>query len=219
MTTRTMPSPQLGDGVYTIPEAQRVLRLVHGDAAPTSRQLRSWLASGLTFGTAQTEHGIDVISFQDLLSLETVYRLADYLTVYRIKQLEAEIRRDFPDLVRPYANRIFYTDGQSVWMKYQNYEVEIHGRRRGNLVLREAILSFAEEIRFDHRGVATRWVPNDHIELDPTIQFGAPVLRETRITVDTITANLTIGSPAQVADWYGLPVDQVEGIASYLALN
>lgn len=220
MTTGTMPQPELGQGVYTIPEAARVLGLVHGQDAPSLRRVRSWLADGLSFGTSETEFGFEVLSFLDLISLETVNRLTDYLSVRRIKQLEAEIRRDFPDLKQPYANQIFYTSGQSVWMKYQDFVVEVgKGRHRGHLVLKKILTTFAAEIRFNDEGVATRWVPNDHMEINPHVQFGAPVVRNTRIPVSTIVSNLKAGTPQQVADWYGLSAEQVEGLATYLSLK
>jgi uncharacterized protein (DUF433 family) len=211
-----MTPPQLGEGIYTLPEASRVLRLVHGRDAPSLRRVRSWVHDGLTFGSSVTSTDVEVISFVDLVSVETVHRLTDHLSVYRIKQLEAEIRRDFPDLERPFANRVFYTDGASVWMRYQSYEIEIHGRRRGHLMIEPALRAFAEEIHFDSDGAAERWTPNPHIEINPLVQFGAPVVRDTRIPVATIKATLRIAVPADVADWYGLPVDQVEGLARYL---
>lgn len=220
MKSTLMTPPHLGDGIYTLPEAFRVLCLVHGHDAPSLRQVRSWVHDGLTFGSATTASAdFEFMSFVDLVSVETVHRLRDHLSVYRIKQLEAEIRRDFPDLERPFANRVFYTDGASVWMRYQSYEIEIHGRRRGHLMIEPALRAFAEEIHFDSDGVAERWTPNPHIEINPLVQFGAPVVRDTRIPVATIEANLRVATPGEVADWYGLPVDQVEGLTRYLERN
>ena len=213
-----MPAPSLGDGVYTIPEAARVLRLVHQTATPSVRQVRSWLSDGLTFGTRATDVGVDVVSFLDLVSLETVSRLADYFSVQRIKRLEAEIRHDFPDLEKPFASQTFYIAGETVWLKWAGVEVEVGGRHRGQVPLSAILRSFATEIRFNHHGVAEAWTPNEFMELDPHIQFGQPVLRGTRIAVSTVAANLGVGTPKEVAHWYGIPVETVEGLARYLSL-
>ena len=73
-----------------------------------------------------------------------------------------------------------------------------------------------EDISFDGpRERASGWQLSPWVEIDPERQFGAPVVRGTRIPVSTIEAQLRAGSPVEVADWYGLRVEQVEGVRDY----
>ena len=92
--------------------------------------------------------------------------------------------------------------------------VEVVGRRPQHCVFREAIATFAHAIRYRH-DVSVAWDISQWVEIDPAIQFGAPVLRGTRVTVETVLRNLEVGSAEEVADWYGLSVNQVEGVVRY----
>jgi uncharacterized protein (DUF433 family) len=56
----------------------------------------------------------------------------------------------------------------------------------------------------------SRWV-----EIDPAIQFGAPIIKGTRIPVSSIIADLGAGSVEDVANWRGLQVEQVEDARDY----
>ena len=89
-------------------------------------------------------------------------------------------------------------------------------RKANQFAWRRAVETFANEIDFDGNSAAI-WRPNRWVEINPHIQFGEPVVAGTRIPVRTIAANLTVGSPREVADWYGLSEAQVIGARAYLA--
>ncbi|MEW6154231.1 MAG: DUF433 domain-containing protein [Actinomycetota bacterium] len=97
--------------------------------------------------------------------------------------------------------------------------IELVGRQRNHFVWRPAIETFAEQIRYGPDSHASGWDLSPWVEIDPSVQFGTPVVRGTRVPVRTIAANLRAGTPEDVADWYGLTVQQVQGVIEYLALH
>jgi uncharacterized protein (DUF433 family) len=141
-------------------------------------------------------------------------------SLYRIRKLQDAVRRHFPALSKPFAYQKFYTNGADVWAEEIGETgpivVELVGRRRHNYAWTDAIQTFATDIRFDGQdGRASTWRLSPWVEIDPAIQFGAPVVAGTRVPVRTIEANLEAGSVAEVADWYGLTVSQVEGVRNF----
>ncbi len=214
MTTKSqdLPITTFGTGIYSFPQAAAIIGR-HGDAE--SRKLRSWMDSGLTPATHDEAGEPEILSFHDLVSLEVVRRFrAEKVSLQKVRKVEAALRERHPELLRPFAHRLFFTDGASVWVDVNGVTEEVIGNRPNQVVFQEIISTFAREIRYEHdRAVA--WDISEWIEIDPTVQFGAPVVRGTRVTVDTIVENLEVGTPQEVADWYGLSIRQVDGVAQY----
>jgi uncharacterized protein (DUF433 family) len=217
----TLEGPKLGEGIYTFPEAARILR--HAGNHVTSGRLRYWMNTGLTPASYRTDDG-PILTFEDLISLEVVRRLRrEGATLQSIRLVESVLRREC-SFDRPFAYQVFFTDGASVWAELVGevgpVVIELSGKRRNQYAWKDAIATFAKDIRFDKpTGHATQWSLTPWVEIDPQVQFGAPVVAGTRIPVKTIVANLEAGSPAEVADWYGLTIAQVEGARDYVALN
>jgi uncharacterized protein (DUF433 family)/DNA-binding transcriptional MerR regulator len=210
-------APELGQGIYTFPEAARII--TRPGSAVSSRQLRYWIHRGLT-PSAHKAGGFTVLSFTDLVSLEAVRRFRKCgVSLQAVRKLERVLREHHPEIGRPFAHQIFFTDGVSIWAEIDpdSNVIEVLGRHPRQYAWRNAIQSFAEEIRFGEDRVAEAWEIGDWVEIAPDVQFGAPVVRGTRIPVRTIAANLKVASPYEVADWYELSVDQVEGVRKYLA--
>jgi uncharacterized protein (DUF433 family)/DNA-binding transcriptional MerR regulator len=218
-----LEEPRLGDGVYTFPEAAEILRGI--DRPVTVRQLRYWMGTGLTPATHETEEGVPVLSFDDLISLEIVRRFRhEGVSLQHVRVVEAELRRQLK-LARPFAYRVFFTDGANVWAEIIGesgpISIELVGKRRGHYVWTDAIRTFADDIRFSEgpQPHAASWTLSPWVEINPAIQFGAPVIAGSRVPLRTIAANLEVGTPAQVAEWYGLRVEQVKGAKDYLAVH
>ena len=222
MTTATQELPRIGGGIYTFPEATRIIRSV-GESTSV-RQLRSWMTSGLSDASFESENGRDLLAFEDLVSLEVVRRFRlQGVSIQAIRKFDRILRGLFPELHRPFAYKKFFTDGADLWItEIGDDEVgtQLTGKRRGHRVWNDAIETFASQISFDDATKkATKWALSKWIDVDPTIQFGAPVVRGTRIKVSTVMANLSAGTHAQVADWYGLTPEQVKGVADFASTS
>src|SRR5690606_37088140 len=198
----------------TFPEAARILRSV--TERVTSRSLRYWMQTGLTPPSYRDEDGQPILTFEDLVSLEVVRRLRhEGASLQSIRLVEAALREE-SSFHRPFSYRMFFTDGASVWAEVAGEDgpvvLELLGKRRNHYAWRDAIATFAQDIRFEGPDEhASQWHLTPWVEIDPRIQFGAPVDTGTRVPVSTIVANLKAGTPAQIAVWYGLTIAQVEG--------
>jgi uncharacterized protein (DUF433 family)/DNA-binding transcriptional MerR regulator len=218
-----------GTGIYSFPAAAKLLS--RHQPSLNSGSLRYWMQTGLTpasFGKAPS--GSDLLSFHDLVSLELVRRFrAAGVSLQRVRKLESELKRRYPDIVRPMAYDIFYTDGSAIWHQFNPDDdtvvEEIVGRRPRHYAWTPAIRSFAEVIRYEPEEAAAEerrvprraaaWNLSQWVEIDPSVQFGAPVVRGTRIPISAIIADLGVGSPEKVAEWRGLRVEQVEDVRDY----
>lgn len=216
--TTAETKPIFGSGIYSFPAASRLLRSRDPDI--TSRRLHYWIESGLAPPAYARSGSSDLLSFLDLVSLEVVRRLRRAgASLQGIRRAELEMRRHHPDQQRPFAYKQFFTDGSAIWVASNPKEddvLELHGVRRGHMAWKQAIATFADEIRYEH-DVAASWALSDWVELDPAIQFGAPVIRGTRITVATIEAELELATAEEVADWHGLDPEFVDAVRAYLA--
>lgn len=222
--TSKLEEPALGQGTYTFREAARILRGLTSDVS--TRQLRYWMNTGLTPAShVDPEDDEPILSFDDLISLEVVRRFrSEGASLQSVRAVEAALRKANPKFVRPFAYKVFFTDGADVWAEVVGEDgrivIELTRKRRHQYAWRDAIRTFAEEIRFDGLDAhATRWALSPWVEVNPAIQFGTPVVTGSRVPLRTIGANLEVGTPVQVADWYGLRVEQVEGVRDYLAVH
>ncbi len=227
MTTTIERPAVLGQGVYSFPQAREILS--HRARPITTRRLRHWMNSGLSPASHQSSTGDPILNFHDLVSLEMVGRFTESgMSVQRVREFERALRDEFPGVDRPFAYEIFYTDGADVWAQRFGEDgavvmVELLGKkanaREKHVVWSDAIRTFASEIRFGAKHEAIAWELSPWVEIDPGVQFGAPTVRGTRVTVRTVIANLEAGTPAEVAEWYGLSVEQVEGARDYVAVH
>ena len=201
---------RLSEGIYSVPQAAAIVGRRNG---ATPQQLRRWLA--VIIAPTGEPHSIETISFLDLVSLETVRRFRDQGTsLQRVRKVLAALRSAEPEIARPLAHRSFFTDGVNVWAEVVGRTEEIVGRNLKQLAFRDAVRTFAHEIRFAG-DVAAAWDMSPWVDIDPLVCFGAPTVRGTRIPVKTILANLADATDREVADWYELSVCQVRGVAEY----
>lgn len=215
VTTRDL---ELGAGVYSFTEAAKIVGRGGGGASP--RQLHHWITTGLT-PLPDRSYGL-VLTFEDLMSLELVSRFRRCaVSLQRIRRFEAQLRSEFPALDRPFSNNIFFTDGVRIWAKVGDDDpqraIELVGRHTNHYVWTEVISSFAEQVEYGLDGRAEAWQVTKWVEIRPSVQFGRPVVRGTRLPAQTVMANLAAGSIQDVADWYGLTVEQVKDVQGYFA--
>lgn len=216
MTATMQPPPRVGEGLYSVTEAAHLL--TQCDRAVPPAKIRRWLDTALSFGRRDLGDGDAGLSFHDLVSLELVARFRQRgASLQRVHRLEAQLQRQYPAMARPFAWRIFFTDGTSVWAGLDGDPslVEIVGKRPDHYVWTGAIASFATEVDYAASGEAKVWRRAKGVELDPTRQQGQPVVAGTRVPVSTVIGGLAVGSASEVADWYGLSAEQVADAAAF----
>ena len=212
------PQPDFGTGIYGFPLAARLISRGRRVSVST---LRYWLQTGLTPATfGRGPEGSSILSFHDVISLEVVrlFREAN-VSLQRVRLLETRLRELYPTLARPFAHEIFFTDGSAIWHQLHPGDrvvIEIVGRRPDQAAWKPIIKSFAKEIHYV-QGRAAVWHPHPAVEINPRVQFGAPVVRGTRVPLFTLKSELEIASIEEVAAWHGLDKSLIKGVKNYLA--
>lgn len=222
MAPTILDYPALGEGIYTFSEAARIIAGA-SDHKVTTRQLRYWVDEGIVPPSHQPEDEEPILTFDDLISLEVIRRFRHIGTsLQKVRYFESRLA-DHLSLRRPFAYKKFFTDGASVWAEEVGADaievVEIAGQRLNNYAWTDAIKTFARDISFDESLHAVGWALSTWVHIDPAIQFGAPVIRGTRVPLSSIKSGLAVASVEQVADWYGLKVAQVRGARDFIALS
>lgn len=206
----TPVSGVLDEGIYSLRQAADIVSRCRDF---TRSQVRRWLT--VVKPPSQGANRRVTISFLDLIGLEMVCRFRDEgASLQRVRKVLEGMQARFPDLRHPLAQEAFYTDGHSVWIDFDGHVEEIVGNLKGHMAIREAIKSFAEEIRFVD-GRATSWSVAPLIEVDPRVSFGDPVIRGTRIPVRSIVSCLGVDSPERVARGFEVSLEEVEACAAF----
>lgn len=227
---------QLGLGMYTLADAAR---LIHGDR----RAIKRWLY-GYDYSSRKGEDRVcrhsdplwtpqyqadefheKVIGFQDLLEIrvvrEFVLRGVPLLVVRRCLSAAAAMF----DAEYPFTTRRFVTDGETIYQEAlragsADEEAEVLDLRTRQYAFREIIKdSLYTGIEYDG-GFAKRWYPEPRsraVVVDPTLQFGQPVVEESGIPTASLYASyLAEGkSKAVVARLFEIPPKQVESAVRF----
>ena len=199
-------SVMLNRGIYDVAEVAHLLavdpeRVVRW-ATPDSRG--SPAIAGPSFDRA--------FSFAELVSfaiaLEIRQRGVSDLDVRRgLQVLREEHRVDHPLALRDVVSTIG-TSGASLVAKLHGQWFDVG---KGRQAAFDSIIElYPKHLRFDDAGAVSAWAPVPHILLDPQIQAGAPCVAGTRITTATIHALLDDDSIDEVADEYGLSIEEVD---------
>ena len=188
----------LGTGLYPLRQAAR---LVGADP----RTLRRWLQG---YDRAQTHHaplwktqlkdeGLpeEVIGFKDLLELRMVAAFVRHGVSLRTIRATVEVAaRDF-GMDYPLTSQQFLTDGRRIFL--HALEATDDSEKLIDVLHKQFVFSdiikpsLYAGIEYGDSG-AVRWFPipkRKSIVLDPTLQFGTPVIADVGIPTDTIHAS------------------------------
>lgn len=209
--------PRVGEGIYTLPDAALILNL------PLSR-LRSWVGGYLEVAgspppgmLATCGRGTQrAFNFHVLIEAYTVYQLRELgVTMQRIRQAREVLAKTLGSPY-PFASKGILAQGGKVLF-------DIRKERPGALLnldashqteFQQVISPFCKELDFEKDNqLANRYWPmgrSSSIVIDPRISFGRPVIADTGITVETLSALVEGGeSPADISAQFDVPISAV----------
>ncbi len=201
----------LGKGIYTIPQAARLLR------RPPPR-VRRW-ANGYTFlkanGKGESEPILRtdrteprLLTFQELIELFFVREYDSVgVSIQHIRQTSIELAKEIGP--HPFASQKLFTDGKILaFAKEHGFVSPAQGQ-----LIAEFAKDFFKEVKFEHDFVSL-WMPKegDHkVVVDPERRLGQPILEESGIP--TLLIYETFKREAlyePVADWFDIDLSQVK---------
>jgi uncharacterized protein (DUF433 family) len=196
-----MDTTLIGTGLYSLPEASRLV-------GAELRSVRRWLlgyrrlyrgesrVSAPLWKTQLAEADLPepTIGFRDLLELRLVNAFAKHGVDLRVIRATADAARDMFNSDYPLTMRRFLTDGKGIFAEAVDAagEVRMIDPRKAQYVF-SSIVTPSLYVGIDYDGdTAKRWFPlgagKRTIVLDPTIQFGTPIVSETGIPTATLYA-------------------------------
>lgn len=221
----------LGIGLYTMPEAARLLRV-------DSRTLRRW-AEGYSQVSQMSRRAATPVIQRDLVSLEgeALLTFTDLLELYMVAMFRSEnirlqtIRAAADKAARlfdtnhPFVVKQFETDGRHIFATLEEEGIEgltqqqmIADLNLSQMVIASIVRPFFRRIEF--QGIEPiRYWPMDRegrVVLDPQRAFGKPIDARSGVPTAALYAMARNGEPFQsVADWYEIDVAAVEAAVNF----
>jgi len=216
--------PQLGKGIYSIPDAAVILDM------PVSK-VRRWVKKyweleflkdvdeGYTWGESR-EKAFHFLTLIEIIAVDSFREIG--VSFPKIKLAHSKLS-ELLDTKYPFAHAELMTDGKSIFYKLlESSLLEVDEKQQ--LSFTDLVAPYCKKIDFqDKTQLAERFWPlgKDHqIVVDPHHSFGQPVINGTNITVETIFSMLNAGeSPEFVASIYDLNLNAVEDVMSFMKRN
>ena len=218
MATVTRERPQLepARGMYMAQDAALYVRATLPDETPlnlpTSKMLW-WIRTGVT---GDSYHGIPgremLIDFEDLISMRVISALrAAGVSWPKIRKGEDWLKAN-TSFRKPFATLHIWSGQGEIFTEWSKRLIAAskHGQLAFD-ILHDYIIPI-HGLKFeDDDAVAKWWEPQREIRLNPTIQFGAPCLAETRIPTRAIVGALKGGDSREfLMDAYEISLQQLE---------
>lgn len=187
---------QLGLGIYSLADLRAYLAYYADDESVGPMALR-WLTDALNPVDGHVARRPDY-AFSDLISLFVVRELRRLgVGMSKIRQAEQHLRNT-TRLERPFMHREVMTDGRDVWIVGDEPEqVEAASGPRGQQASRIALKAYLKSVQYTDN-VAATWIPAEHVQVNPGVQFGEPVVEGTRVQT-SVVAEIADAAGAEIA--------------------
>jgi uncharacterized protein (DUF433 family) len=202
----------LGHGIYTFPEAARLVGL-------RTQRVREWFRGRPARQPVfQPDYepvaGDTAISFHDLVDVFVAGQLREHgVPLQTLRKVYAKLQAAF-NVRHAFCRKELLTDGKEVF--YTGLDsagreeiVEVLSRQR---VFPRIIKPFLKRIDYAQAtNLARRWRIADAVVIDPEICFGKPIVESAGIATAILAAAYETNDrdAGLVADWYNLHPDQV----------
>lgn len=207
-------SPQLGSGIYSIPDMAMILKL-------PKQRIRYWLNefwnsrlnSEKNTGYSWGEGKEKATSFYTLIEFYTFSQLRLH-KIGAAKILKAhKVISEQLNTPYPFATSTILTDGKRVFYSPDDMETIIRADESLHFMIAKIIQEFCKKIDFNSNELAERYWPlgkEKCIVVDPHHQFGQPTLKDTNILSETLYLMHKGGESNKfIAGLYNLPVNSV----------
>lgn len=204
-----MITPILGHGIYTIPEAAR---LVHTSAGRLKAWFCGWPRRPGPITTSDYSEPVDsfrVISFLDLIDALVVAALREKGVPFQyLRKVQRALARDL-GRPHPFSYKKLYTEGYHVFAEMAAEDKTLRFKEIvANQYAFKSILSpFLDAVQYTEQTLtAMQWRPYAGVVIDPQRRFGKPIVESAGIPTSILMAAYRANNRdlAAVADWYGV---------------
>jgi len=217
----TYISKIVGQGVYPVPMAARLLRV-------SPAKVKAWVygigGEAVLTPELDAEGGQEALSFVNLIEVLFLSDLRGHgVSLQSIRAMLARAKQVL-ELEHPFAMQSFHTDGKAIWMETANETGDrgLVDLTDGNGAMLDVLERFfRKSVSFDlASGHANVWRPSadqPRIVLDPTRRFGRPIDNATGVPADVLAEALKAegGDVARVAAIWEVDPEAVEQAAEF----
>lgn len=211
----------LGNGIYTVREISRILRLPYWKVSNwLSKYWDGELGKAYENQYSWSVNDSKAVSFHTLIEFYVLVQFAEAGVRTRIvlnahKELSQYLDTAFPFARKDILNNI-NTDGKRIYLDTPAGIINLDGTKQFNL---KFIQLFFKNLDFDNNLLAIRLWPlgkNKSIIVDPKRQFGQPVIGKTNIYPETIFNLFEAGEPEDfIAFTYEISRKEVKDAIEY----
>jgi len=217
-----MGSILLHAGIYSIPEAarftgleaSRVRRWLSGYSFTSAGQRRS--SPPVWAGQLMPVKGRRAVSFRDLIEMRFVDAfLRAGVSWKTIRDVQDLARREF-NLDHPFSTNRFRADGRKLVMSALNgdpHQAGLFDVSSRQQIFFDAAEPLREELELNEHDQVCRWWPlgrQHHVVLDPTRQWGRPLVARSGVPVALINRMHRTGlSEAQISIWMDVHPEEI----------
>jgi uncharacterized protein (DUF433 family)/DNA-binding transcriptional MerR regulator len=164
----------------------------------TTRQLSHWRRPGpdgqpVLTPELSAERPI-LYSFQDVIALRTCVRLRQESSLQKIRRALDALRTDL-GLREHLSSYQLVADGSSIYLLDSDHAVDLVNRK-GNLVIHQ-FLDVLQPFYVQGRQIPALLEPRTHVEVDPAVRGGEPVIAGTRIPYEEVASLMRDGVSAE----------------------
>ena len=217
----TITEPQLGKGIYSVPDAATILDMPVG-------KVRRWIKKyweleflqhadeSYTWGESR-DKAFHFLTLIEIIAVDSFRQVG--VSFPKIKTAHTKLSH-LLDTQYPFAHAELMTDGKRIFYELLDTSL-LEMDEKQQLSFKKLVAPYCKKIDFQHKTqLAQRFWPlgkDHHIVVDPHHSFGQPVILGTNITVDAIINMLKAGeSPEFIATVYDLNLNEVEDVRLFM---
>jgi uncharacterized protein (DUF433 family) len=133
-------------------------------------------------------------SFRDVIALRTCVRLRQEASLQKIRRALDALRGDL-GLLEHLSSYQLVADGSTIYLADSEHAVDLV-RQKGNLVIHQFV-EVLQPFYVQGRQIPALLEPREHVQVDPAVRGGEPVISGTRIPYDEVAALMRDGVAAE----------------------
>ena len=139
-------------------------------------------------------------SFRGVIALRTCVRLRQEASLQKIRRALDALRVDL-GLLDHLSSYQLVADGSTIYLADPDHAVDLV-RRTGNLVIHQFV-EVLQPFYVQGRQIPALLEPREHVQVDPGVRGGEPVIAGTRIPYDEVAALIRDGvAPDDIGEFY-----------------
>lgn len=217
-TFKTQPSSALGQGVYSVTDGAKLLRV-------SPSKLRYWFVGGKDRKPFfEPEYKVDnaplLLSFHDLIDAFFAVQLRSHgLSLQQLRRVYEGLKKYFGEK-HAFCREDLRTDGETIFLhvvddRGRQELVEVLSRQR---CFPQVLLPFLKQLDFDVKRMASRWNIARGVVVDPAISYGQPVVLGSCISAEILARQWRANgrNMDRVAAFWDIPQSQVESAVRFI---